>query len=51
MSPVRLYRAAYTLRNGTRGVLHVLARNTCGAVVIAIDTFGEQLRTCSARPA
>ena len=46
-----LYLAAYTLRNGTRGMLHVIARNTCDAIVCAIDAFGEQLRTCSARPA
>lgn len=45
------YLAAYILRNGTRGVLSVIARNSCEAIVIALDTFGVQLRTCSARPA
>lgn len=43
------YLAAYTLRNGTRGVLSVIAHKSCDAILMAIDTFGDQLRTCSAR--
>lgn len=43
--------ARYTLRNGARGVLHVLALCSCDVVVVALDTFGEALRTCSVRPA
>lgn len=45
------YQARYTLRNGAVGVLTLLASSSCGAILIAIDTFGEQLRTCSARRA
>ena len=48
---MKLYRTAYTLRNGTRGVLHVVAGCSCDAIVIAIDTLGDALRSCSARPA
>ena len=45
------YLARYTLRNGARGVLHVIATSSCHAVIVAIDTFGDALRTCSVRPA
>ena len=48
---MKAIRATYTLRDGTCGVLHVLARNTCDGVLCAIDAFGEQLHTCSARTA
>ena len=48
---MRTFLARYTLRNGARGVLHVIAACSCDAVVTAIDTFGEQLRTCSVKPA
>lgn len=48
---MKLYRTAYTLRNGARGVLHVIAACSCDAIVTAMDTFGDALRTCSARPA
>lgn len=48
---MRLYLARYTLRNGTRGVLHVIADSSAGAIVTALDVFGWQMRTCSARPA
>ena len=44
------YLARYTLRNGSRGVLHLVAACSCDAVVACIDTFGEALRTCSVRP-
>jgi hypothetical protein len=45
------YLARYTLRNGARGVLHVVAACSCDAVITAIETFGEALRTCSVRAA
>ena len=48
---IRLYAAKYTLRNGASGVLHLVARHTFDAIVMAQDIFGLQLRTCSARPA
>lgn len=44
------YLARYTLRNGVQGVLTLIAGSSCAAILIAIDTFGEQLRCCSARP-
>ena len=44
------YLARYTLRNGVQGVLTLIAGSSCAAILIAIDIFGEQLRTCSARP-
>ncbi|WP_157604322.1 hypothetical protein [Rhizobacter sp. Root1221] len=47
MKPARLFLAKYTLRNGARGTLHVIATCSCDAVVVAIDTFGGNLRTCS----
>ena len=45
------YFARYTLRNGGRGVLTVIATSSCAAVMVAIDTFGDALRKCSVRPA
>ena len=48
---MKLYRTAYTLRNGTRGVLHVIARSSWDALDTTLAAFGERLRTCSARPA
>lgn len=47
---LRAFSARYTLRNGTAGVLTLLAHSSCAAILIAIDTFGTQLRTCSALP-
>lgn len=44
------YTLRYTLRNGTRGVLTMLSDSSASAIVQAMDLFGEQLRTCSARP-
>lgn len=41
----------YTLRNGHRGTLLCLACSTVGAVLQAIDAFGDQLRSCSASAA
>lgn len=50
MKVARLFLAKYTLRNGTRGTLHVIAASSCDAVVVTMHTFGGNLRTCSARP-
>ena len=47
---MRAITLTYTLRNGHRGVLLCVASNAAGAVVLALDLFGQQLRTCSARP-
>ncbi len=43
--------ATYRLRGGQCGRLHILAACSCDAVITAIDTFGEQLKACSVRPA
>lgn len=48
---MRTYLARCTLRNGARTTLHVLATSSCAAILVAIDTFGETLRTCSCKPA
>ena len=48
---MKTYLARYTLRNGARGVLTVIAACSCDAVITAIDTFGLALRTCSVKPA
>jgi len=40
----------YTLRNGASGTLLCLARSSADAILQALDTFGDQLRVCSARP-
>lgn len=47
--PLRLITVRYTLRNGARGTLPCLAQRTADAICMAIDTYGQQLRTCSAR--
>ena len=47
---MRVITLAYTLRNGHRGTLTCVARNTAAAVVLALDVFGETLRSASARP-
>lgn len=46
----RAFTLAYRLRNGTAGTLTTLADCSCSAITQAIDLFGEQLRSCSARP-
>ena len=46
-----VYLVRYTLRNGTRAVLHVPTTSSCAAVIVALDTCGDALRTCSVRPA
>ena len=48
---MKLFHARYTLRNGSRGVLHLLVDSSCSAVIRAIDIFGDQLRVCSVRRA
>jgi hypothetical protein len=48
---VRLILITYTLRNGARGTLHCIASSTTEAVLLALDTFGNSLRTCAARAA
>lgn len=47
---MRAFLLRYALRNGTRGELTVIERSSCAAIVQALDTFGEALRSCSARP-
>lgn len=44
------YTLRYTLRNGTAGVLTMLCDSSSGAIVAALDLFGDQLRRISARP-
>lgn len=39
----------YTLRDGTRGHLQVLARSTAAAICHVMDLYGLALRACSAR--
>ncbi len=41
----------YTLRSGQRGRLNCMAPTTSDALLLAINTFGEALRTASARAA
>jgi hypothetical protein len=48
---MRIYIARFRLRNGTAGTLDVLARHSCDALIALIDHFGDELRSCSARPA
>jgi hypothetical protein len=49
--PRRLLRVAvrYVLADGRRGTLLGLQRSTADAVLLALDTWGAALRTCSAR--
>ncbi|MES2959776.1 MAG: hypothetical protein V4792_16425 [Pseudomonadota bacterium] len=46
-----LYTAAYTLRNGHRAELQVIAADSCSAVLQLLDHFGCRLRCVSVRPA
>ncbi|TCP06586.1 hypothetical protein [Caldimonas thermodepolymerans] len=48
--PQRVFLAHYTLSNGTRGVLHLVAPASFDAVDRALAIFGEQLRRLSVRP-
>ena len=41
----------YTLRNGARGTLSMIAASTTAAIVCALDLFGDRLRTASASSA
>lgn len=47
---MKTYLARYTLRNGVRGTLTIIATSSCAAILTTLDTFGEQVRCCSARP-
>lgn len=44
-----VYLARYTLRNGTRGVLHVIAASSCAALDAMFATFPDQLAGCGVR--
>ena len=49
---MRLYLARYHLRNGARGVLHVIAAHSFDVVDIALDCFAETgIARLSVRPA
>jgi len=48
---MRAYTAKYRLRNGARGSLPILARNSCAAVLAMLETFGDQLRSVAVKPA
>lgn len=46
----RPFTASYTLCDGTRGRLLMIAASSWDAVDIAFDLFGERLRRVSAKP-
>jgi hypothetical protein len=48
---MRAYTAKYRLRNGARGTLPILARNSCAAVLAILETFGDQVRSVDVKPA
>ncbi len=48
---MRAYTARYKLRNGARGTLPFIARNSCGVVLAVLETFGDQLRSVVVKPA
>ena len=49
---MRLYLAHYRLRNGARGVLHVIAEHSFDVVDHALRLFGEQgITRLQVRPA
>ena len=47
---MRAFTLHYTLRNGQTGSLVVLAGSSSEAILKVMDTFGRQLRACSAKP-
>lgn len=47
---MRLFTASYTLPDGHRGTLSVIAPTSCDALLQVLETFGD-LRRCSVRPA
>lgn len=47
---MRPFACRYTLHNGTRGVLYMLAACSCDVVVAALDALGDQLHTCRVSP-
>lgn len=48
---MRAYTAKYRLRNGARGTLTIIARDSSSAVVAVLDTFPDQVLSVSSRPA
>ncbi len=48
---MKRYLTRYTLSNGTRGALHVIAHSSWAAIDTVFATFPDQVRVCSARPA
>lgn len=47
---MKTYLTRYTLCNGTRGSLHVIAHSSWAASDAVFATFPDQVRVCSARP-
>ena len=47
---MRTVRVTYTLRDGARGSIDVLAESTCAAILIIMDLLGQTARLMSARP-
>jgi len=48
---MKTYLARYTLCNGTRGTLRVIACSSWAAIDTVFATFPDQVRGCGARPA
>lgn len=47
---MRTVRVTYTLRDGSRRVIHVLAQSTCDALLIMMDHLGVAAGLMSAAP-
>lgn len=47
---MRPFACRYTLHDGTRGMLYMLAACSCDVVVAALDALGDQLHTCRVSP-
>lgn len=45
----KVFAVRYLLRNGVRGSLEVPSESSTGAIVVTMDIFGAQLRTCGAK--
>lgn len=43
----RLFHVEYTLRNGADGTLDVIGTDFFDAIDVALDLFGDALRSCS----
>jgi hypothetical protein len=48
---MRHFLATFTLRNGHKAQLDVVATDGCAAIVQLLDHFGQRLQRCSVRPA